>query len=686
MPLSTQCIFVVCTLTQDRKTQIALDYAYRQVDHECHIFWVYAKSYGTFSRGYQKISARLKLRIIDDKEEKILLGVKRWFESEESGKWLLVLDNADNPSEFKGSLGRISKYLPQGLRGTLIVTTRSKTVASRLGCKNVDVPKMKPEEAADLFGQLHNTIEPTNANSIPELLLALDYLPLAIAAAAAYMRETGTLPAEYLDILNSTTANQTGLLMKEFYDIYRGLNDGTESADNEDDMTESVLSTYYIIFRRIQVLCPLAADLLKLIAFFDRQAIPEVFLTESGLDGVSNMLLFNVARGYLLDFSLISRGVNSKQYNIHRLVHLSMETYALQNPDTAKTWKGRALGIVCRLFPWGAYEDLVTCTAYVPHAVAVLRYADEFESASAVLLENVGRYMRRKGQYRAAEDNLKRSLDLREKVGGDTLASIKLLGSVSYRLGEYNKALIWYQRAHDDCENNLRKDHPTTLHTMKNMAVVFNYQGEYGKAQEWYQRAFDGWEKSLGKDHLTTLHTMNNMAVVLKNQGENGKAQEWYQCTLDGKEKNLGKDHPSTLDTVHNMAGIYRHQGEYSKALEWYQRSLDGYEENLGKDHPSTLGIVHNMARVIDNQGEYGKALEWYKRSLDGFEKNLGKDHPSTLDTVHNTAGIYRKQGEYSKALEWYQRSLDGYEVNLGEDHPSTLGTVHNMARVFNKQ
>jgi len=685
LPPSTQCVFVVCTLTLDRKTQIALDYAYRQVDHECHIFWVYAISSGTFSRGYQKISARLKLRIIDDKEEKVLLGVKRWFESDESGKWLLVLDNADNPSEFKGSLGRISKYLPQGSRGTLIVTTRSKTVASRLGCKIIDVPKMKPEEAEYLFGHLHNTIEPTNTNSISELLLVLDYLPLAIAAAAAYMRETGTLPIEYLDILNSTTSNQTGLLMKEFYDIHRGPNDGTESAHNEDDMTESVLSTYYITFRRIHELCPLAANFLKLIAFFDRQAIPEVFLTESGLDGANNILLFNEARGYLLDFSLVSRGANPKNYDIHRLVHLSMKTYALQILDTTINWKGKALDIVSRLFPHGEYEDLVTCTAYLPHALAVLRYGDESEWAAAALLENFGRYVYRKGQYRAAEDNLKRSLELHKKLGGDTLESMILLGRVSNRQGEYIKAQKWFQRALDDCEKNLGKDHPFTLNTVQNMAMIFEEQGMYGKAQEWYKRALNGYEKTLGNNHRSTLKTIHNMASILSAQGEYGKALEWYQRALDGFEKNLGKDHPFTHNIIQNMASILSTQGEYGKALEWYQRALDGFEKNLGKDHPSTLDTVHNMADTFDHLGEYGKALEWYQRALDGRKKALGENHPSTLHTVNSMAKVFYRQGKYNKALEWYQRALDGKKKALGENHPSTLYTARRMAQTKDK-
>ena len=72
--------------------------------------------------------------------------------------------------------------------------------------------------------------------------------------------------------------------------------------------------------------------------------------------------------------------------------------------------------------------------------------------------------------------------------------------------------------------------------------------GEYDKALEWYQRALEGREQALGKDHPSTLSTVNNMAIVFQSMGEYDKALGWYQRALEGKEKALGKDHPSTLD------------------------------------------------------------------------------------------------------------------------------------------
>jgi hypothetical protein len=79
---------------------------------------------------------------------------------------------------------------------------------------------MDENEAEELFRRLYTGIvATTDTHLIRDMLLALDYLPLAIAGAAAYMRTTGTLPTKYLEMFNST--GQARLLMEKFNDIHR---------------------------------------------------------------------------------------------------------------------------------------------------------------------------------------------------------------------------------------------------------------------------------------------------------------------------------------------------------------------------------------------------------------------------------------------------------------------------------
>src|SRR5262245_20271429 len=84
----------MCANILRRKTQIALDYAYRRCDEpSCCVLWVHADNEATFSQDYKKIAA--KLGVDQDLEgEKLLEAVKQCIEAQP--QWLLILDNADN--------------------------------------------------------------------------------------------------------------------------------------------------------------------------------------------------------------------------------------------------------------------------------------------------------------------------------------------------------------------------------------------------------------------------------------------------------------------------------------------------------------------------------------------------------------------------------------------------------------
>jgi guanine nucleotide-binding protein subunit alpha len=76
-----------------------------------------------------------------------------------------------------------------------------------------------------------------------------------------------------------------------------------------------------------------------------------------------------------------------------------------------------------------------------------------------------------------------------------------------------------------------------------------------------HRRALAGKEKVLGVDHPDTLTSVNNLAVVLRNQGKYGEAESMSGRALAGTGKVLGVDHPSTLTSVSNLRGCWGIKG-----------------------------------------------------------------------------------------------------------------------------
>ena len=70
--------------------------------------------------------------------------------------WLLVLDNADDEAIWgKGELScdrTLTKYLPKTLNGSILVTTRTRKLAtSQAGKEVIELREMEPGEAFSTF-------------------------------------------------------------------------------------------------------------------------------------------------------------------------------------------------------------------------------------------------------------------------------------------------------------------------------------------------------------------------------------------------------------------------------------------------------------------------------------------------------------------------------------------------------
>jgi len=229
-------------------------------------------------------------------------------------------------------------------------------------------------------------------------------------------------------------------------------------------------------------------------------------------------------------------------------------------------------------------------------------------------------------------------------------------------------------------ERTLGAEHPDTLRSVNNLAVIYVAQGRYGEAEPLCRRALALSERVLGAEHPATLVGVNNLAELYRTQGRYGEAEPLYRRALEASERVLGAEHPDTLISVNNLAALYKAQGRYGEAEPLYRRALAASERVLGAEHPDTLISVSNLAALNHAQGRYGEAEPLFRRALAARERVLGAEHPQTLASVNNLAGLYDAQGRYGEAKLLYRRALEGYERVLGETHPDTITIQLNLA------
>lgn len=262
------------------------------------MFWLHAGSAARFEQSIRNTLEQLNEPGISDQDLDVFKLFRAWLlDRKQERVWMIILDNADDeefllqPPGVAGlhkndgqsyqaeNLERYLDYLPFFEHGTLLVTSRSRAAALSMVSSD-DIIAVGPmdlthgtmlleQKLGKSAGSLDYTLE-----ELAQLTKKLDSMPLAMAQAAAYIleRRPRCSVKQYLDRLVS---EQTRL------DV---LGQHTRDLRRDRNAQNCILKTWHITFEHIRQRESSAADLLSLMSFFDRNAIPEALLHTRAVD------------------------------------------------------------------------------------------------------------------------------------------------------------------------------------------------------------------------------------------------------------------------------------------------------------------------------------------------------------------------------------------------------------------
>jgi len=510
----------------------------RQSRPEIWVFWIHCSTEARFKQSYEDIARALQLPAIDRADVNVMQSVVDWLKQESNGQWLLILDNADNLDMFKivnnGSSKRLLDYVPQSPHGRILITSRNRRAA--FGLTNDEssllyVERMNPVEALQLLqSSLPHDRSPEKEKA--ELVRELDFLPLVIKQAAAYvsMSSARVSISKYLEYLRDDRY-QLRILRQDYVDLRR-----------DKDMPNSIILSWQISFEQIKQMMPIAASLLSLMSIYDCRGIPVALLRREkwpdskGPEGSTplhnwiqraidlsrkdyddgkndnmhgmvqpevmpeNDLEIDEALSCLEQFSLINFNIETQSYSMHRLVQLTTRCW-LASEDTLLKWKHFALDILCRQFPEEEFRNWGTCQSLYPHAQTLLA-CEPTPSCwpfLAVLLIKVGQY--------------------------DSTRTL------------YTEAAVKFTRAREMATNAVCWDYPIALEASHKMATVLERMGRYADAERYGTMALQGYESNFGMAADKTLEVVRTLATICRSQGNFHMAEELRRRILqEGQE------------------------------------------------------------------------------------------------------------------------------------------------------
>ncbi|KAL8852521.1 MAG: hypothetical protein Q9221_002645 [Calogaya cf. arnoldii] len=328
------------------KIRIARKYIEAQKDSGESVFWIHASTAERMKSGSRDIANEIGIPGRDGQDVDILRKVKEWFESEISGRWLLIYDNVDDIDlTYGGTHGRLADYFPRSNRGSIIMTTRNRQIGIKFATAKNIVPlsALSDEKSIALMATKLEEDHPETNPDLERLANVLGGIPLAITQATSFIQENGSTPARYLGLYEASESNRIELLSEDLEDDTR-----------DPELKNPIASTWVVTFEYMKTHQPLAADTLCLMSMFDSQAIPEALISKTAGGDFASSTNLERTLGILQAYSLISVNHDTsasaphkqmaRTFDLHRLVRLVTRNW-LTMCSTFNFWVAKAIKV-----------------------------------------------------------------------------------------------------------------------------------------------------------------------------------------------------------------------------------------------------------------------------------------------------------------------------------------------------
>ncbi|KAJ5721763.1 uncharacterized protein N7483_009697 [Penicillium malachiteum] len=609
------------------KTQVALQLArwVKAYVPDCSVFWVPALSIESFEQACSQIAKELQIPQTPD-DGSFMELVCRQLSSDKAGKWLFIVDNADDIDLLFDNL---DQYFPSGEQGITLLTTRSYDVAiSFAGTDVFELQKMTQEEGMAFLAKIVGKDLLSDDESSMKLLQELEFLPLAITQAAYYISRNKGTTTRYLELMHKTEQDRIRLAKRDFHDSTRYRK-----------KPNAVATTWLISFNQIRDSDPLAADLLEFMSYLQPKAIPRSLLP---VDSEEDM---DFAIGTLCNYGFLTRRDKEGMFDMHSLVQLSTRVWIAEAQKTQQIVTAVTQQIK-ECFPSEEYKNREIWRMYLPHACEILKKNESKDlRARYMLLSKIGKCIRADG--RATE------------------------------------AITFFEDAYAWHKNLYTNEHPDRLSSQYDLARAYRSNRQFKQAIELLESVVEVEKRTLDEEHPDRLASQYNLARAYKSNRQFKQASTLLEYLVEVDKRMLDEEDPDRLACQHELAQVYQCNGQIKQAIKLLEYVVEVEKRTLHEEDSDRLESQHTLARAYRSNGQTTQAIDLLEHVVSIRHRMLDEEHPSQLKSQQELARAYHSNGETKKAIDLLEHVVTVRERTLDEEHPSRLGSQHTLARAY---
>ena len=605
-----------------------------------------------------------------------------WLETT-NRRWLVVLDDLADPADLR------ELWPPASLRGQALVTTRRRdSVLQNQDRRQVQVGMFEPDEAVKyLTDNLAGHGRADSAAEIEGLARDLEFLPLALAQAAAYLNDVGLDCRGYRKRLSDRRR-----LLPDLVPDPSGL---------PDDHRMALAAAWSLSIEQADRLPPagLSRPMLELCSMLDPNGFPQSVL-------ISPPALAYLAQHHA-DQGSLPGGAPDAEDAADTLRTLSRLSLAELDPSAGHR-AVRVHGLIQRAAREGVPEfrrgrlalaaaDALTAAWSDP--ALDLNTAQALRSGTSALAGHAEEHLWGPGAhqvlFRAGDSFGAAGLvalavtNWTELLGGalrhlgpdhrDTLIVRRRLASAQGEAGRFADAAAALEELLADERRLLGPDDPETRATRASLARWTGQAGNPAGARALFEELLADDLRTFGPDSPVTLRTRASFAGWTGESGRPLDARQLFTELLEDDLRVLGPDDPETVNDRVSLARWTGEAGDAARASEQFQAVLPDVERVHGTEHPETFKVAAGAAGWTGAAGSAFEARNQFAALLPSVERALGPEHPETLTARANLARWTGEAGNPVGARELFKALLPIEQTILGRDHPDTLRDQNNL-------
>ncbi|KAM3601450.1 uncharacterized protein V6R79_013123 [Siganus canaliculatus] len=206
------------------------------------------------------------------------------------------------------------------------------------------------------------------------------------------------------------------------------------------------------------------------------------------------------------------------------------------------------------------------------------------------------------GLLKEGRELISQALTLFSSVCGvlheDVCMCLRLLGRISYIVGDYADALRHQEKALMSSERIQGIDHPQTIQDYTHLALYCFAGGQILISLRLLYRARYLTLLVIGEDHPHIALLDSMLGLVLHGLVECDLSLKFLQNALTLTSKYHGANSLKCAHSHHVVAAVYESKGEFRSALQHEKEAYSIYQSQLGKDHDCTKESSEYLKRL----------------------------------------------------------------------------------------